>query len=159
MSTVKPLYGTPAAIAITTTALASDANLLAGRQSNEVVNDAIDAVLGGTVATTGTPTANTVIEIWLWGTWDDGTTRSAGAGAVDANFAPATIGEKYLMKPAEVIHQTDTTARTYEFGPISVEKTFGVMPERWGVFVVHNTGATLGATTLTHTPVQYQNVA
>jgi hypothetical protein len=165
MSTVKPLYGTPAAIGITTTALASDVNLLAGRQSDQVDNEssvlAMDAILGGTVATTGTPTTNTVIEVWLWGSWDSGTTRTSAAGTADANLSMPSVGAKYLMALAVVINQTDTTARTYSFGPLSVAKAFGleVPPDRWGVFVVHNTGTTLGATALTYTPVQYQNVA
>jgi hypothetical protein len=162
MTILQPVYGTPNAIAITTTALASDANLLAGRQSNEVdnaIDDAVDVLLGGTVATTGTPQANTVIELWIWSSFDGGTTRTCGAGAADANFAPATIGSKYLMALALAITQTDTTARTYTFGAISIARLFGgTMPETWGVYVVQNTTTTLGATSLTYTPVKYENV-
>lgn len=161
-TTTKPSYGTATSIACTTTSLASDANLLAGRQSAQVDNTAdlaVDALLGGTIATAGTPTANTQIELWLWGSWDGGTTRSAGAGASDANLSLATLGVKNLMALAAVITQTDATARTYNVGPISVAQCFGgVMPDHWGFFVVQNTGTTLGATSLKYTPVNYQNV-
>lgn len=169
MTTItKPSYGSATSITCTTTSLSSDSNLLAGRQSTPINNSssgsppgdlALDAILGGTIATTGTPTANTTIEVWLFGSWDGGTTYTCAAGAADANLSPATLGSKNLMKLIEVIVQTDATARTYTIGPYSVAQAFGgVMPDHWGVFVVHNTGTTLGATLLKYTPVQYQNV-
>jgi hypothetical protein len=163
MTTVtKPLYGTATSVACTTTALASSSTLLAGRQSAVVDNTAdlaLDAILGGTIATTSTPTANTVIEVWLFGSWDNGTTYTSGAGGGDATLSPATDGSKMLMRLVQEIQQTDTTSRTYTLGPISVAEAFGgVMPDHWGFFIVHNTGQTLGATALKYTPVQYQSV-
>ncbi len=62
------------------------------------------------------------------------------------------------MSRAALINQTDTTARAYEFGPVSVAHAFGgTMPDHWGVFIVHDLGVTLGATTLKYTPTQYTN--
>lgn len=162
-TTVKPAYGSSTSITCTTTSLASDTNLLAGRQSTVVDNEtttlAIDAILGGTIATTSTPTADRTIEVWLFGSWDGGTTYTAGAGSADANLSLATPGFKVLMALAQVI-LTDATARTYTLGPISVRQAFGmdVLPDRWGVFIVHNTGQTLGATALKYRPVNLQNV-
>lgn len=162
MTLIKPSYGSSTSVTCTTTSLATDANLLAGRQSNTVANTTdlgVDAILGGTIATTGTPTTNTVIEVWLFGSWDNGTSYSATAGSSDANFSPATVGVKNLMALAAIINQSDATARTYTLGPISVGQAFGgTMPDHWGFFVVHNTGTTLGATTMKYTAVQYQNV-
>lgn len=162
MSLIKPSYGTATTITITDNALATDANLLAGRQSTAINNEtdlADDALLGGTILTTGTPTANTVIEVWVFASWNGGTNYSAGAGASDANFSPATTGSKNLMALAAVIVQTDTTARTYSFGPISIAQLFGgTMPDRWGVYIVHNTGQNLGDGVFMYRPVQYQNV-
>jgi hypothetical protein len=161
-TTLKPSYGASVSLACTTTSLSSDTNLLAGRQSIVADNtsDLADTVmLGGTIATTSTPTANTQIEIWLYGDVGDGTNYSGGAGATDANLSLATAGVKALMVLGQVIGQTDTTARTYDVGPINVGKAFGGdMPAKWGFFVVHNTGQTLGATTLKYTPMQYQNI-
>lgn len=161
-TTIKPSYGTATAITITTTSLASDTALLAGRQSNQVDNTsdlAVDAIFGGTVATTSTPTSGSVIEIWLWASWDNGTTRSAAAGSSDANLSCSTQGVKLMMAHAITINQDNTTARTHTFGPISVAQCFGgSMPDHWGFYVVHNTGQTLGATAVKYTAVQYQNV-
>lgn len=161
-TTVKPHYGTPTAITCTTTSLGSSSSLLAGRQSAQIDNTAdlaVDALLGGTIATTGTPTAGGVIEVWLFGSWDGGTTRTAGMGTSDANITPSTVSDKVLLAPAITLQQDNTTARTFTFGPISVAEAFGgVMPDHWGVFIVHNVGTTLGATALKYTPVQYDNV-
>lgn len=161
-TTLKPSYGSATSVTCTTTSLATDSNLLAGRTSASVANTTdlgVTALLGGTIATTSTPTANTQIEIWLYGSWDNATTYSAASTGADANFSPATTGVKAAMALGNVIQQTDTTARTYTIGPIDVAASFGgTMPDHWGFFVVHNTGQTLGATTLKYTPVQYQNV-
>lgn len=163
-TTVKPSYGTPTTIAITLASLASDTNLRSGRQSDAVDNTADladDALLQITIASGGTPTASTVIEVWLFGSGDDGTSYSAGAGAADAAFNPATDGLKNCMVLAGVINQSDTTARGYTMSPISVAQAFGgVMPDHWGVYVVHNTGTALAASghSVKYTPVQYQNV-
>lgn len=163
MTTLKPSYGTPTTLTITTSALASDANLLAGRQSSIVNNTAdlaVDSILGGTIAASGSaPTASTFIEVWLFGSWDGGTTFSGGASSGgDANLSLATTGVKQLLSRVALINQTDTTARAYEIGPCSVAQGFGgTMPDHWGVFIVHDLGVTLGATTLKYTPVQYTN--
>lgn len=161
-TTLKAKYGTPTSIACTTTSLASDANILAGRSSAAVDNTtdlAVTAILGGTIATTGTPTINTQVEIWLYGSWDNGSTYSASIGGTDSNVTFATEGIKVAMVPVHVIQLTDTTARTYSIGPIDVAAAFGGnMPDHWGFWIVHNSGTTLGATTMKYTPVQYQNV-
>lgn len=162
MTSLNISYGSATAVTCTTTSLASDSSLLAGRQSNIVDNStalADDALLGGTIATTGTITANTVVELWLFGLAVDSTQFSASAASTgDANFTPATLGVKNLMSLGLVIQQTDTTARTYTVGPISVAQAFGgVYPQKWGFYIVQNTGATLGATTLKYVPVTYTN--
>lgn len=163
MTTLKPSYGAPTSIAITTSSLASDSNLLAGRQSNVANNTsdlAVDSFVGGSIAAPGSaPTAGTTIEVWLFGSWNGGTTYTAGAsGSGDANLSLATSGVKQLMSRVALISQTDTTARAYAFGPVSVAQAFGgSMPDHWGVFIVHDLGVVLGGTTLQYTPLQYTN--
>lgn len=163
MTTLKPSYGSVTSVTITTSALATDANLLAGRQSNAVNNTsdlAVDSLVGFAFAAPGSaPTANTQIEVWLFGSWNNGTTYSAGAGASDANLSLATTGVKQTMALAGIVQQTDTTARIYDFGPVSVAAVFGgpTMPDHWGAFIVHNLGVTMGTTTMQYTPVQYTN--
>lgn len=161
MSALKSLYAASTALTLTLASLASDAALIAGRQSTPVDNSTllhVDAIVGGKVTTGTSPTNATQIEIWLFATYD-GTTYSAGAGAADANFSPT--GEKTLMSLLQIIPTDATSNHTYEWGPFSVARAFGgVLPQKWGVFVVHNTGVALNATGGNHeakyTGVQYQ---
>lgn len=161
MTTATPLYGTTAALTITLTGLASDTNLLAGRQSTAISNgtdDAIDALVGGKITTGTTPTASRQIEIWLFGSYDD-TEYSGGAGASDAALTPDA---KPLLKLLTIIPTVNTSDKAYRFGPFSVAQAFGgVMPESWGVYVVHSTGVNLNATAanqeIVYTPVKYES--
>lgn len=161
MTTASPAYGTTAALTITLTGLATDANLVAGRQSTVVDNgsdDAIDALVGGKITTGTTPTASRQIEIWLFGSYDD-TEYSGGAGASDAALTPDT---KTVLKLLTIIPTVNTSDKSYRFGPFSVAQAFGgVMPEKWGAYVVHNTGVNLNATASNHeivyTPVKYES--
>lgn len=161
MTTASPLYGTTTAMTITLTGLASDSNLVAGRQSTVAANgsdDAIDALVGGKVTTGTTPTASRQIEVWLFGSYDD-TEYSGGAGASDAALTPDA---KTLLKLLTIIPTVNTSDKAYRWGPFSVAQAFGgVMPENWGVYIVHNTAVNLNATASNHevhyTPVKYES--
>ncbi len=147
MATTQPAYGSPVTHTITLASLASDTNLIAGRQGTAIDNSGstlVDALVGGKVTTGTSPTTARVIEVWAFGTYD-GTTYSAGAGASDANFSPT--GEKALMRMLASIDTDATSNHSYEWGPISVAEAFGgIMPPKWGVFFVHNTGVNLNST-------------
>lgn len=161
MTTATPAYGTTTALTITLTGLASDASLVAGRQSTVVDNgsdDAIDAIIGGKITTGTTPTASRQIEIWLGGIYDD-TEYSGGAGSSDAALTP---DEKTVLKMLQIIPTTNTSDKAYRWGPFSVAQAFGgVMPEKWFAYVVHNTGVNLNATAanqeIYYTPVKYES--
>ena len=165
MSTATPLYGTPVTLTMTLASLATTAALLAGRQSAAADNgsgadDAVDCLVGGKITTTATTTANTQIQIWLFGSYD-GTSYSAGAGASDAGLTPDQ-GAKNQMKLLTIIPNISTTAVTYTWGPFSVAQAFGgVMPQKWGVYIVHNTGTSLSSTAGNHevkyTPIKYES--
>jgi hypothetical protein len=148
---------------ITLASLASDTNLVAGREGtsidNNATDDAIDSMVGGKVTTGTTPTASKQIEIWLAGSYD-GTSYSGAATGSDANLTPS---EKTLLKLLTIIPTVNTSDKTYTWGPFSVAQAFGgTMPRKWSVFVVHNTGANLNATggnhEVKHTPVKYESV-
>jgi len=160
MSTINPNYATAAAITITLTSLATDSNLLAGRESTVIPNGTNkydDAILRGKIKT-GTTTANTSIEIWIYSNAIEGVSYSAGATGSDAALSLANVGVKRLMKRALVIDVSDTTSRTYYFGGLSIAAIFGgIMPKDWGVFIVHNTGAALDATGSNHA-IEYQGI-
>ena len=163
MTTLKPSYGSPTTLTITTSLLASDASLLVGRQSN-IANNTSDLAdecsVGLAIAAPGSaPTAATFIEVWVFWSWDGGTTFSAGASSGgDANFSPATTGVKQQMACAALLSQVDTTARPFDVGFMLSSVIGGqALPDHWGVFIVHNLAVTLGATTLKYTPIQYTN--
>lgn len=160
MPTVTTEYGTPVTLTITLASLGSDTNLSAGRASTAVDNSTsknIDYLVGGKVTTGSSPTANRQIEVWAYGTYD-GTTYSAGASGSDAAFSPGN--EKPLMRLLQIIPTTNTSNQTYEWGPCSVAQAFGgVCPQKWGIYMVHNTGVALNSTAANHevkaTPIKY----
>lgn len=163
MATATPANQTVVTHTCTLASLASDTNLVAGREGtaidNNATDDAIDAVLGGKITTGTSPTASRQIEVWVYGS-HDGTLYSGNATGTDANLTPSAKG---LMRLAQVIPTDATSNKTYNFCVGSVAALFGgVMPRKWGVYIVHNTGVALHATgtnhEIKHTPVKYESV-
>lgn len=162
MTTATPVYSSSVAMTMTLASLASDTNLVAGRESTAVDNkdtdDAIDCLVGGKVTTGTSPTTSRQIEVWLYGSYDD-TEFSGGASGSDANLTPDA---KTLLKLLIVIPTVSTSDKTYHWGPFSVAQAFGgTMPVRWGVYIVHNTAVNLNATGSNHEvvyfPVNYES--
>lgn len=143
MATVSLNYATPAAITITMTSLADGAY----RQSTVVDNSTnkyVDALIGGSIQTGTTPTAETRIEVYLYASYD-GTNYTAGCSGTDGAYT--ADGEENLLKLIEVIIVDATTGQDYVFGPISVAQVFGgIMPSKFGVVIKNATGAALDAT-------------
>lgn len=147
-------------LGLATGPLASDTNLVAGRESTAVDNTstkAVDYLVMGKITTGTSPTASRQIEVWLYGSSDAGTTYSGGATGSDANLTPQ---EKTLLRCLIIIPTSNVSNQAYTFGPLSVREAFGgTMPDHWGVFVVHNTGVALNSTGGNHfvkaTPIKY----
>ena len=147
---------------MTLASLASDTNLVAGRQSTVVdqkdTDDAIDCIIGGLVTTGTSPTNNRQIGIFLFGSYDD-TNFSGAAGGTDANLtAVSTSLFKFLLW----IPTNNTSNRAHNWGPFSVAQAFGgIIPPQWGVWIVHNTGVALNSTSgnheLVYTTVKYES--
>jgi hypothetical protein len=163
MPTATPIFGTPVTLTMTLASLASDTNLVAGRASTNINNgsagaDAIDALVGGKVTTGTSPTADRQIEVWAFGSYD-GTSYSGGATGTDANLTPQA---KPLLRLLTVIPTNATSNQTYTWGPVSIAQAFGgIVPERWGIYIVHNTGVALHATAGNHevkyTPIKIES--
>lgn len=162
MTTATPVYGTPTAMTITLASLASDTNLVAGRESTALDQkdtlDAIDVLVGGKITTGTTPTASRQIEVWAYASYDD-TEFSGSASGSDANLTP---DEKTNMRLLTVIPTGSTSDKAYKWGPYSIAQAFGgVVPVQFGIFVVHNTGSNLNATGGNHevvyTPVKFES--
>jgi hypothetical protein len=160
MTTATINYAAAATLTMTLAALATDASLLAGRESTAVDNTTnlyVDALVGGKVTSHASvaPTAGKQIEVWAYGTYD-GTTYSGGCTGSDNNLTFAS--EKTMLKLLTIIPTDASTAHTYEWGPFSVAQAFGgTMPQKWGIYMVQNTGQALNATAGNH-EVKYTGI-
>lgn len=158
MATATIVHEAAATDTISLASLASDTNLVAGREGTAVdhEDDEIDSIVGGKVTTGTSPTASRQIEVWAYGSYD-GTTYSGGATGSDANLTPS---EKTLLKLLTIIPTVNTSDKTYQWGPFSLAAAFGgTLPRKTGIYIVHNTGVNLNATGSNHevkrTPVKY----
>jgi len=149
MATATPLFGSVQTMTITLASLASDTNLLIGRQSTVIdqkdVDDAIDVLVGGKVTTGTSPTASRQIEIWSFASFDDAT-YNANAGSSDAGMT-VTAESKTLLRLLTIIPTHATSDTAYNWGPFSISQAYGgFIPVQWGIWMVHNTGVALNST-------------
>lgn len=143
-------YGSNSSISMDLSGLASSSTFISGRESSEIDNTTsryIDALVCGAVYVGTTPTANTSINVYVWG-WD----RSIASPTLDAldgtDSAEGLTNTGVLysaFKLAAVINVLANTSNVgYPVAPFSVAQQFGgVMPKFWGLFVSHNTGVSL----------------
>lgn len=144
-------------LTITLASLATDANLLAGRISTLVdntTNKYPDYILAGfiTAHASVAPTVGTTIEIWLYGSEDDSYTLPDGIGVSDANKTlTSTYTKNSGLVLAHIITVSAVAAVKYDIRPLSIRNAFGgILPKKFGVYVVQNTGQALNATGSNH---------
>ena len=141
---VKIEYGSATEVVIDVHNLASDANLLAGREGAAVdnaTNKFLDYLLSGEFEVGGTPTADREIRIYVAGLLD-GTNYPDTLLGTNANVAITDANVRDTALQLAVNIPTDATAdQVYYFGPISVAALFGGnIPAKWTVWVVQSTG-------------------
>lgn len=143
------------ALTITLASLASDSSLLAGRQSTVIDNSSnqyLDYLVSGKITAGTSPTAAKSIEVWAFATADDAPVYPDQFGASDAGVTPTS--RDILANACALVASipTDSTSnRTYWFRPTSIAALFGgVLPKKFGLFVVHNTGVNLNSTGSNH---------
>lgn len=153
---IKLAYASSAAFTITIASLATDTNLLAGRQATVIDNTSNlykDYYIGGFISTGTSPTSAKSIEVWCFGiTEDSGPTYPDTLGATDANVTLTSTDIKNAgLRPIVSIPTDNTSNRKYPVADISVASLFGgIVPKKFGVYVVHNTGVNLHATAGNH---------
>lgn len=139
---------------ITLASLASDSNLLAGRESTAVSNTTnlfIDYHIGGLITTGTSPTDERNIEVWVYANVGGATTYLDVLDGTDSNETITSEDIKHAMLQLAAVLPTDSTSdRTYNFGPLSLVSLFGHVPENHGLFVVHDTGVNLNSTGSNH---------
>lgn len=143
--------GSGTSITITLTSLADGS----WRQSAEVdngTNKYVDALVGLSVQV-GAVAAEGIIDVYAYGSWDNGTSYTGGVGNTDQAITWGTTGNTSVLGYRQlallssiVVDGTDDNNDIYA-GPWSIAAAFnGIMPENWGIVIQNNTGAALNAT-------------
>lgn len=136
-------YGTSTAITITLNSLASSAT--AGRQATVIDNSTnlFDDVLVTTIISTGTVSSPVSVNVYVSGS-EDGTNYDQDSAVIGATDAAYTIDSPTNLKLAKVIN-CSTSTKVYN-AVFNVAGLFGgVMPRKWTVVVVQQTGGALAA--------------
>ena len=153
-------YGSTNTITAAIASLASDTNLLAGIESAIIDNttDGFEDIILSGKATTGTsPTASRQIEVWAVA-WDSNAWPDVFDGTSSAETITSADIKAALCKAVAIMPTNNTSDRTYSFTGVSAKQVFGgVLPSKFVLFIVHNTGVNLNATAGNH-EFRYQGV-
>lgn len=150
MATIKIEYGTATTITMDLSALATSASFLGGRESSQIdntTNKYDDSIVQGLFTVGTTPTANTSLNVYLWGSHTSlATTALDVLDGTDSaeTFASTTAlaNTVYLASVNPVVATTSDTS--YIVKPFGVAQFFGgILPQYWGLFVAHNMTAAL----------------
>lgn len=152
MATMTINYSSNTTITMDLDGLASSSTWVAGRESSEIdntTNKYIDALVQGKVKVGTTPTANTSINIYVWGA--DTSLATTAIDVLDGTDSAETLTNTGVLYSAlRLAHSINVIATTsdivYNVAPFSIRQVFGEMPKYWGLFVAHNCGAALHAT-------------
>lgn len=147
----KLVYATPVAATITLASLATSSSLLAGRESAGIDNTSnlyLDYQLDGQITVGTTPTAGTVIYVYVVGVMGNDAYPDVFDGTDSAEtVTSAGVGSGFLKLAAVVNVDATTSDRAYPFNAGSVAALFGgLCPRKFVIFVTHNTGVNLNAT-------------
>lgn len=156
MATQTISYSADTGITIAPASLATSATWVAGVESDLIDNTSnkyVDALVQGLVTVGTTPTANTSILIFVWGS-----SVSPATTAIDVidgtssaeTIVSAGVRNSFAKLAAVLDVDTNTSNRGYpcSFG---VAALFGgVLPPYWGLFLAHNTGVNLNSTAGNH---------
>ena len=154
MADIKVAYGTASDLTITLASLASDTNLLTGRESATIDNTstlALDYLVSGKVTAGTSPTASRSIEVWAVGSWDGTNWPDVFDGTESAETITSADIKASICRLVAAMATANTSDRTYHFGPVSLAAAFGgVLPPKVVLFVTHSTGVALNSTAGTH---------
>lgn len=153
MATRKLSYAADSQLTTTNLAsLATSSTLVAGWESGTIDNSSnlyLDYLISGKITVGTTPTANTRIEIRVAApindtpTWPDTLDGTESTETMTA----ASIVRSGTRLGAIIEVDTNTSDRVYPFTQFSVAQLFGgICPQKFVLFVTHNTGVNLNAT-------------
>lgn len=154
MADIKPSYGTSVALTITLASLATDANLLAGREATAVDNTSAleqDYLIAGKITTGTSPTTGKKIRVYAIGLMEDSAWPDVFEGT-DSDETISSAGTRDAIGRLVAEIATDATSdRTYYFGPVPARSVFGdCVPKKFTTFVTHDTAVNLNSTGSNH---------
>jgi hypothetical protein len=154
MPDIKIAYGSAFDLTITLASLASDANLLQGRESAAIDNTTdknLDYLISGKITTGTSPTAARSIQIWAVASFDGTSWPDVFDGTdSDETISLANVKNSSVCRLVDELSTTATNNEDYYFAGVSIARLFGSVPPKFVLFVTHNTGAALNATAGNH---------
>jgi len=154
MADLKLSYGTASDLTITLASLATDANLLTGRESATIDNTSalvLDYLVSGKITTGTSPTAAKSIEVWAVGSWDGTNWPDVFDGTESAETITSADIKASVCRYLAAMATSATSNVAYHFGPVSLAAAFGgVLPPKVVLFVTHSTAVALNATAGNH---------
>lgn len=154
MADLKLAYGTASDLTITLASMATDTNLLTGRESAVIDNSAnlfLDYLVSGKITAGTSPTASRSIEVWAVGSWDGTNWPDVFDGTESAETITSADIKASICRFVAAMATANTSDRTYHFGPVSLAAAFGgVLPPKVVLFVTHSTGVNLNSTAGNH---------
>jgi len=154
MADVKLSYPSASDVTITLASLATDTNLLTGRESTAVDNSSnkyLDYHISGKITTGTSPTTAKSIQVWAVGSWDGTSWPDVFDGTDSAETITSANHKNAVCKFLAEMATDNTSDRTYHFGPVSLAAAFGgVCPVKFVIFVTHNTAVNLNSTAGNH---------
>jgi len=154
MADLKLAYGTASDLTITLASMATDTNLLTGRESATIDNSAnlfLDYLVSGKITAGTSPTAARSIEVWAVGSWDGTSWPDVFDGTESAETITSADIKASICRFVAAMATANTSDRTYHFGPVSLAAAFGgTLPPKVVLFVTHSTGQNLNSTAGNH---------
>ena len=154
MADLKLSYPAASDLTITLASLASDTNLLTGRESATIDNSTnlyLDILVSGKITAGTSPTASRSIEVWAVGSWDGTNWPDVFDGTESAETITSADIKANVCRYVAQMATANTTDRTYHFGPVSLASAFGgTLPPKIVLFVTHSTGVALNSTAGNH---------
>lgn len=149
-STFNQHYGTGVSGTGGIHSLASSTTWTAGYEWFVIDNStelALDYLVDLVIRVGTTPTAGTEIRVYLFGSYDGSTYPDVFDGTPSAEtVTSAGVRDSFLKLAGVGIVDATTSARDYPI-QFNVRDFFKAMPKKIGVFVTHNSGVNLDATT------------
>lgn len=164
MATQTITYAAAATITMDLANLGSSATFVAGRESSQIDNTSnkyMDALVFGRISVGTTPTANTVIYVYVYA--GDVSLATTGVDVLDGTDSAETLTNTGILNSLRLGAAIGVPAATsdvaYEVQPFSVASLFGgIMPKFWGLYVAHNTAVNLRNTAVNQNSLSYAGI-